>query len=131
MRRTEELDVPLLRKAVEWVQVEAAKPASEREWHQGLWRAFGWEVGVTCGTTYCVAGYIAEVLGTKWDDTDGERVQAACEDVNGRSASDIARQALGLDIDEAARLFYYTNDAKDVLERAREICLNHGTELGL
>lgn len=83
------VNIPLLRKAVEWAEAEAAKPWELSEWYQGDWVSspttiaadsedaeyFGIQVGTTkaaeCGTCYCIAGYVCEVQGldTKhsWD----------------------------------------------------------------
>jgi hypothetical protein len=133
MEKELELDVPLLRKAVEWVQTEAKRPVKESEWCQGEWRVFGRDMGRTCDTVYCVAGYVATVVGTKWVDypsRDGS-LYAGFFDSDDRSASVIARKALGLDADEARALFHGNNSAKRVLEIAREICENRGMELGL
>jgi hypothetical protein len=129
MTKMPELDVPLLRKAVEWVQAEAQKPPRESEWYQGEWRAKGIEVGRTCGTVYCVAGYVAEVTGTEWGWPVGDCLSVVSE--SGQFASVIAQDALGLSEDEADELFDGDNTAKDVLRIARNICEERGTELGL
>lgn len=50
------LDVPLLRKVVEWAEAEAARPIEECEWNQELWAVAGVEIERTCGTAFCVAG---------------------------------------------------------------------------
>jgi hypothetical protein len=71
------VNIPLLRKAVEWAEAEAAKPPELCEWRQTYWvtpasevEAAMWgiwadsrsavEVGRApeCGTCYCVAGYV-------------------------------------------------------------------------
>jgi hypothetical protein len=83
------VNVPLLRKALEWAEGEAAKPPTQSEWHQGGWRCkphahamllaeeectgeYGVNVrrwnAVTeqltpeCGASYCIAGYITMVV---------------------------------------------------------------------
>lgn len=89
------VNVPLLRKAIEWAEAEAAKPPPQSEWHQGGWKCrprahamllaeeecigeYGVDVkrwnAVTeqllpdCGTSYCVAGYVTMVVhGMKFD----------------------------------------------------------------
>jgi len=83
-----EINVPLLRKAVEWVEEQAKKPEIDREWGQQAWyrKPFAYarylmqeltdnsrqefqarirhysHLADHCGTTYCVAGYIGQLL---------------------------------------------------------------------
>lgn len=109
-----ELNIPLLRKAVEWVEDEAQKPAVERQWDQSTWI-----VGYGCGTTYCVAGYVA-MLGDErygdsrlWVDVDGDGNEIHC--------SDFAQRELGISNAEAAELFFADNSAADVRRIAEQI----------
>lgn len=67
------VDVPLLRKVVEWAEVEAKKPFMERAWYQDAYymrpgeHVFNPETEkseIRCGTAYCIAGWtVAETLG--------------------------------------------------------------------
>lgn len=120
-----EVNVPLLRKAVEWAEAEAAKPPELCEWEQNWWslsvqvreqrryyddltpeeqRAFN--KAPTCGTCYCIAGYVAAQAGAR---------------VAGWGMEDIATDLLGLDFDAARRLFYSHNTIEDVRRIAEEI----------
>lgn len=57
-----QINIPLLRKAVEWAEAEAAKPEVESAWFQPGIITPGEEIGRTCGTAYCIAGYIAHLV---------------------------------------------------------------------
>ncbi len=114
------LDIPWLRKEVEWVEVEDAKPchAPDREWHQGSYR---WSAkdrseayGHPCGSTFCIAGHIAEGDGVKWNDS----FDIAAD---WKFVSDYAQYRLNLDERQAARLFYGDNSAADIRRIAEEI----------
>lgn len=53
------LNVELLRKAVEWAEAEAARPDQcESEWNQANWAVKGSAIGRSCGTAYCIAGWV-------------------------------------------------------------------------
>lgn len=112
---TVEINAPLLR------QVLAHIEAHPESWHQDHWR---------CSTGMCFAGWTAELSGGKWADgpssflsaylipevgDDPDRVQ-----VDGGlgfdviAADDRARRLLGLDVDDAARLFEGGNRLGDI-----------------
>jgi len=65
------VNIPLLRKAVEWAEAEAAKPWELSEWNQAevavepqwLQSESGEQKADECGTCYCIAGYIAALDG--------------------------------------------------------------------
>lgn len=142
-----EPNVPLLRKAVEWVEAEAAKPEIDREWNQGSWllkpfdrarimveEVWGladvdevWElaarVAPACGTAYCVAGYVAQLTDERFvtdqhvNDPDDPRA-----DLEGDiHCSQVAREALGLTQSQADALFDAFNSAATVRAIAEEI----------
>lgn len=88
MSDNNQVNVPLLRKAVEWA--EASHAAGDGEWDQGWWgrdysepniRARYQAAGFTiseCGTSFCIAGYIGQLLdpehypaGRNGDGTEG------------------------------------------------------------
>ena len=124
-------DIPLLRKAVEWVEEQDKLPIDQRQWYQGdyisrfrhLWAKFlqirGSAVaeGVNeetfdsmqrepvCGTCYCVAGYIAMQDNPAYTNRD------IVDEVH---VADYAMRLLGLDRWEAQHLFAGTNSAADV-----------------
>ena len=121
----QKVNIPLLRKAVEWAEAEAAKPPELCEWVQAWWRTApdasegSWEWRVRngrhrwdavarsheCGTTYCIAGYIAEQV--------AGRVESGW--------SQIAQEALGIHALAASRLFDAVNTIQDVRRIAEEI----------
>lgn len=99
-----EVNIPLLRKAVEWAEAEAAKPVVESQWLQESWsmspeekaHAIATQEGLTdlpayvervqelipvCGTAYCIAGWI----------------QLHLEGEVSEEAADVAAEALGID----------------------------------
>lgn len=110
------VNIPLLRKAVEWAEAEAAKPTGGL-WIQQLWYtrpdATGYEAdlrernGLTpeCGTSYCIAGFVCDVEGIDalgyWD------VSAA--------------KALGLSVSQCVPLFHASNTIADVRRIAEDI----------
>lgn len=71
-----EVNIPLLRKAIEWAEAEAAKPEALCEWAQTMWitprgdEQFDVSVEVStltttqrgrspeCGTCFCIAGFV-------------------------------------------------------------------------
>ena len=121
-----EPNIPLLRKAVEWVEAQAALPEIDREWMQSDWLATPhdralWNfnlygqaaevVAAHCGAAYCVAGWIAQGVDPRY---------ATASEVDGVHAADVAAGALGLDGDQDV-LFHGSNTAADVRRIAEEI----------
>lgn len=129
-------NIPLLRKAVEWVEQEAAKPEIDREWDQSAWRRAPelrahslllyseyWEskertdqVAAHCGTAYCVAGYVGQMLDERFKNS--EVIQVEGEPVH---VADFAKDALGLTDEQSEWLFAGVNTAEDVRRIAEEI----------
>lgn len=122
------VNIPLLRKAVEWAEAEAAKPPELCEWRQSYWvtpstpeEAAQWGIwgsaGTTaengrakeCGTCYCIAGYVVA--------TQIGPVGA------GVSMTEEAARLLGLDDDcgGPGGLFSATNTIQDVRRIAEEL----------
>ena len=119
------VNVPLLRKAVEWVEEQDKLPLVQSQWNQGNWVTspenwaadIAWETGTTvdpaaCGTAYCVAGYIGQMLNPEYKET------SIVDDVH---VSDFAAEALGLEYYEADELFSGSNEAEDVRRIAERI----------
>jgi hypothetical protein len=126
-----EVNIPLLRKAVEWAEVEAAKPIVDRQWEQlhyrweavdalramrGSWFSTdipNYEERLTtqrsCGTAYCIAGYIHYVL-------IGNEPAFAYS-----SSGDVAMEALGITEAQAEELFHASNSITDVRRIAEDI----------
>jgi hypothetical protein len=114
------VNVPLLRTAVEWAEAEAAKPAESCQWHQADFVADAEEVavyrGVThvdCGTCYCIAGYISQLLDARY---------ATSYFVDDVSMNDFAMTALGIESETGATaLFAPSNTIEDVRRYAEEL----------
>lgn len=155
--RTGQVNIPLLRKAVEWAEAEAARGVAS-QWYQGSWSADyreivserlwngrtlpeaqdgeAWEAimrdhrikveqvvaEATCGTAYCIAGYVAHVSG--FVDADGwldwERALKQLGLPSGGWAT-IAAALLGIDPFDAEPLFAAANTVEQVREIAEEI----------
>lgn len=116
------VNIPLLRKAVEWVEAEAAKPPELCEWEQRLWNIppdtddiYGQHLRANrapeCGTTYCVAGYIGQLVDPRYAET---------VEVDGVHIEEVAGAALGLQPLQH-HLFFARNTAEDVRRIAEEI----------
>lgn len=120
-------NIPLLRKAVEWVEAEAAKGKDSKglplgEWMQGDWVTnkanlvtyYGTELEQehTCGTAFCVAGYVGQLTEPRY---------AQGDTVDGVHVSDFAEKALGLTPGEAISLFSGGNSAENVRSIAERI----------
>lgn len=129
-----QVNIPLLRKAVEWAEAEAVKPPELREWEQAFWsltpaqrdlrienqRLSGeqpedyydnlsreaYYKAPECGTCYCIAGYVAAIEGVK---------------ASGWETAYVAEERLGLDSEDADALFSSTNTIADVRRIAEEI----------
>lgn len=104
------VDVGLLRKAVDWVREQDALPWWDSAWAQGEWAA---DVSGerSCGTAYCVAGYIASMHGTVR--TDGSSA-VVTEDGNWAHIPTYAREKLGITERESNVLFHAANSCADI-----------------
>lgn len=109
-------NVPLLRKAVEWVEEQDQLPEG-RVWYQGAWFT-RFEGTPWCGTAMCIAGKVALDAGWKQRPGTGSRVIRGLEE---SSAHEVARDLLGLRDWEAERLFSGGNDAFDIRREAERI----------
>lgn len=123
---TNEVNIPLLRKAVEWAEAENAKGLDAvgrplGEWYQGDWHTNkSWWVEYsthdttnTCGTAYCIAGYVGQLLEPAFQKSDYLHENTEDE----IHVSKFAQEALGLTNDQASSLFAGGND----IERIREL----------
>lgn len=133
-----DVNIPLLRKAVEWVEEQAALPEIDCQWNQARWTTppsiragdliYQVEGDVShtalkqivnhCGTAYCVAGYIGQMLDERFvdedrifDETTGSFIHVA----------DFAAEALGINGGEASLLFDALNGPADVRNVAESI----------
>lgn len=138
-----EVNVPLLRKAVEFVEASAAlhgervldtgyaKTDLGTVWNQDDWSTLvNEELAVeligkrgtvnleTCGTAYCVAGYVTSLQPGYQAEIrlNADAEPRLYETLNGREFyhSEVARKALGLTLDQADILFSGGNTAQDV-----------------
>jgi hypothetical protein len=128
-------NLPVLRKANEWVQAEALLPLAEREWEQSSWMITAPErklyaVYVTkaereawlkCGTAYCVAGYVASLDGPVSRTPEGVVIAH-----DGTQVSEYAQQVLGLTGYEAEELFEGDNSASFIDGFIREVFAEQG-----
>lgn len=99
------INIPLLRKAVEWAEAEAALPVAQSAWFQPGVVTPGEQIGRSCGTAYCIAGYIAMI-------ETGE-VRPGIEAVS------IAFDALGTE--DVGGLFWADNTIEQVREYAEAL----------
>jgi hypothetical protein len=128
----DDVNVPLLRKAVEWAEAEAARPEGGH-WLQPSWvrdlstlspaerearEAQGLHLA-SCGTAYCIAGWVAQ------HEAGPENVSVPSVSVTagGRTwmIDDYAAARLGLNFMDADRLFAGSNTIEDVRRIAEEI----------
>lgn len=122
-------NIPLLRKAVEWAEAEAAKTDGTCEWDQVAWAR-----KTKCGTSFCIAGYVvmASVPGAVIPNLafqeEGEWLQL---DVNGEPESwpDVAQAQLHITDTEANWLFEANNSITDVRKFAERIAARAGERL--
>lgn len=121
-------DIPLLRKVVEWAEEEAAKPPAESRWYQS-----NWATELSCGTAFCIAGKVV---------SDAYAGRAELVPVHALSDAfelrlggvrlnwhEQGRDLLGLDDDQAYRLFDEHNTIADVRALAEEIAAAAGDRL--
>ncbi len=106
------VNIPLLRKAVEWAEAEAEKPPALCEWEQTVYvlppeRFELYGRSPECGTCYCIAGYIAA-------QADGPVVD---EDTAGNRAQEL----LGISDFQSDLLFDGCNNIEDVRRIAEQI----------
>jgi hypothetical protein len=139
-----EVNVPLLRKAVEWAEESHAKMQARRErlavikghswwrdmptetvmdaddeyeWDQNHWRMPVERSGVDCGSACCIAGWVA----TQVDPDFAAGRNAKGEVVDSAAAAEIAREALGLSVGAGVSLFHSENSIEDVRSIAERI----------
>lgn len=133
------MNVPLLRSVVRWVESESRLHWTKRQWRQSSW----WSLKRTlasppatsaCGTTFCVAGYVAHLEG--WEPVPGDAggptlFGSLMRDAEGRTdyADRIAATALGLNPSQEADLFDAKNTARDVRRAAECIAGDAGEHL--
>jgi hypothetical protein len=106
--------IPNLRKAVEWAEAEAMKPESDSQWNQGEVYLSPLDSGRSCGSSYCIAGWI---VATEYGVTDPYK---AMPKYSG-GVMPFAADMLGLDEDERDELFAAENSIQAVRRIAERI----------
>lgn len=127
-----EVNIPLLRKAVEWAETEATLGRDNRgrplgHWYQGEW-VLDWNrfleesmQPATCGTTYCIAGYVGQLLNEQLRTSQWLTKPMPDGGFQSIHVSEFAQEALGLTDEQANRLFRGSNSVEDVRRIAEEI----------
>lgn len=139
-----DVNIPMLRKAVEWVEEQDKLPKIESRWNQGQWltdanvvlndaalEALGgpewfWSATYSPQTLREKRKELEHLCGTAYcvagyvAQLHDERYAVSAE-VEGNHSQDVARRVLGLSADQADRLFYGENTAADVRRIAEEI----------
>lgn len=119
-------NLPLLRKVVEWAAAEAKKPAVDSEWYQEYYTTAGTLLERSCGTAYCIAGWVTRQVGGHIITPlaiDGDYEATAAMDLLGISAMD----AWGNEMIDG--LFDSMNSIDDIWRIAGDIARRHGEEL--
>ncbi len=118
------VDVPKLRKLVEWVEEQDVLAESDRVWDQELWfhqdlpviQAVENKYDPYCGTSMCAAGKLAFDAG--WlpvIDGQGYIGDRATKDGVTKFYSEIGAEELGLNVaDDYSPLFNASNTASDI-----------------
>jgi hypothetical protein len=137
-----DVNIPLLRKAVEWAEAEAAKPWEVSEWNQADWVAHPKKLwhqtrdalgrfirggerktkAEDCGTCFCIAGKVAYDVGAVPINYNSGFLNGLMM-LDGREewADQIAQKELGLTDKDAANLFKATNKIEDIRKIAENI----------
>jgi hypothetical protein len=122
-------NIPLLRKAVEWAEAEAAKTDGTCLWDQGSWAE-----QTDCGTTYCIAGYTVLIAlpQAEMREREDENEPGLLDlYVDGERAwwSETAASVLGITREECLDLFEADNSIADVRLFAEQIAARAGERL--
>lgn len=123
-----EFNGPLLRKAVAWAEAEAARPVAESEWCQTFFAIKGEKIGRTCGTAYCIAGWVL----AEYDQGDHE---ITAYSIDGSGGAEDAEDLLGITDQDAwgnlysDGLFTASNTIEEVRWFAERIARKYGEEL--
>lgn len=114
------LNVELLKQAVKWAEWS-------HEQKNGEWRQLMWAHQDECGTSYCIAGWIAHEAGVQFDFNTLNEAHT-CKDWNGvtRPVAEVASELLGLDEDDTYPLFAASISIEEVREHAEALIQEHG-----
>jgi len=122
-------NIPLLRKAVEWAEAEAAKTDGTGLWNQTEWAATYED---ECGTSFCIAGYAVMngVPEATLAPPDPEWQSRGLLIAGLRADwAEAGQRVLGLTYEERYALFGDTNEIADVRRIAEEIAARAGERL--
>ncbi len=126
-------NIPLLRKAVEWAEAEAAKTDGSSLWNQAAYA-----IATDCGTAFCIAGWTVanfaegvtvQPYPTGYGEQPGELVSVVHPDGRPVAWEREAQQLLGLTDAEAWDLFEVDNDIHRVRDLAEQIAARVGERL--
>lgn len=112
------VNIPLLRKCVEWAEAEAAKPEGTGDWFQMMTHVPAEEregVGLRtgCGSAYCIAGFVVATEYGVEDPYDA--------DYRDHGVMPAAAAILGIPGGRNAPLFDATNTIEDVRRIAESL----------
>ena len=126
-----EVNIPLLRKAVEWAEFQSALPMIDCQWDQAFFIIKPQDrvddllsefpnldeqheavVATHCGTAYCIAGYVGQLLNPGYEQHDV---------VNGVHVAEFARDHLGLNEEDAEWLWEGSHTIEEVRSVAETI----------
>lgn len=142
------VDVPLLRKALEWAEAEAEKPEELRSWDQAFFAVSATErlrylgalekvtrekinelvsAGEACGTVYCLAGYVNGALCVDELEAQGREFNGSSYNARGETQAEVAAELLGIEPPvsglrpEPGHLFAGSNSIEDVRRIAESL----------
>ena len=140
MMRT--LNVPMLRKGVDWVMEQNELADEDREWDQESWAFLDRPARAAmaaqdrhdpmCCTSMCFAGYVAYITGWTFEFPNGLRMEGAevaRKDGRVDSIATIAKRELGITDEQGDSLFNASNDADDIRYIAEVIVMEAGDRL--
>ena len=125
-------NIPLLRKAVEWAEAEAAKTDGA-----GLWNQAAYAFATDCGTAFCIAGWTVvnasdvtvQPSPTGYGEQPGELVSVVHPDGTSVYWEHEAGALLGLTEQEAWALFCPENDIEQIRHLSQQIAARAGERL--
>lgn len=116
-------NIELLRQAVKWAEFEH-QLGEASSWNQNMYVARGADVGRTCGTAYCIAGYVyRETTGDPSKVEDIELIPYTAQEELGITRDEAWNSSQGLG------LFVMDRSITMIREIAEKIAANHGEVL--
>ncbi len=129
------VNIPVLRKMLEWVEEQDKLAIATRDWYQPDWFSFK-PLEEDCGTQYCAAGYVVQLEGWEpykegaMDTTQGRMGTSRCEKHGVvKEVGEVATKILGVTVEESHSLFYGGNDARAIRRKCEEIAEKAGEKL--